>query len=164
MRYRPCKGRISGRFGKFFACERFPECRNTKQINGKNEPEEKPEQMSDETCEHCGAAMVIKEGRFGKYLLCKECKKTKSIIVSTGVACTEENCDGNFIEKRTKRGKMFYGCSSYPQCKNAIWQKPVPEACPDCGHPYLVEKWDRKHKKNFLACPQKGCKYKKGDK
>lgn len=150
-----------GRFGKFYACERFPECRHTRQIKEEDGAAEEPEEASDELCEKCNAPMVIKKGRFGKYLSCKECKHTKSIIVSSGVSCPEEGCDGELVEKRTKRGKPFYGCSKYPKCTSALWQKPVPTSCPDCGHPYLIEKWNRKEQKNFLACPQKGCKYKK---
>lgn len=89
-------------------------------------PADKP---TDETCEKCGKPMVIKTGRFGEFMACTgwpECKNTKAIIKSIGVPCPE--CDGELIAKRTKRGKVFYGCSNYPKCKHATWTKPKAEA------------------------------------
>ena len=98
--------------------------------------------------------MVIKTGRFGRFLACSkypECKNTKSIPV--GVDCPEENCKGHLTEKRTRNGKMFYGCSRYPDCKYAVWNRPSPEKCPDCGFPLMLEKRS-KAKGDFLECPQ----------
>lgn len=142
-----------GRNGRFLACSGYPECKNTMPMDG-----EGPE-PSGETCEKCGGEMVIKTGRFGRFLACTkypECKNTKSIPV--GVDCPEENCGGHLTEKRTRTGKMFYGCSRYPDCKYAVWTRPVPEKCPDCGFPLMLEKRS-KAKGDFLECPQ--CKTKK---
>jgi DNA topoisomerase-1 len=72
-----------------------------------------------------------------------------------GVACPQ--CGGELVEKRSRRGKPFYGCANYPKCDFATWDKPLPEACPQCGHPYLVEKKTRA--KQGIACPNKDCSY-----
>ena len=85
-----------------------------------------------------------------------ECKNTRSIPV--GVKCPEEGCDGDLTEKRTRNGRTFYGCSRYPECKFALWNKPVQEKCPACGYPVMVEK-RTKSQGDFLECPQ--CKEKK---
>jgi DNA topoisomerase-1 len=85
--------------------------------------------------------MVIKQGRFGRFLGCSsypECKNTMAI--TTGVPCPEEKCSGFLTEKTTKKGKMFYGCSRYPACKFATWDRPINENCPNCDAKILVEK------------------------
>ncbi|MBN1825791.1 MAG: type I DNA topoisomerase [Candidatus Eisenbacteria bacterium] len=142
-----------GRNGRFLACSGYPECRNTKPING-----EEPE-PTGETCEKCGGEMIVKTGRFGRFLACSnypECKSTRSIPV--GVPCPEEGCGGQLTEKRTKNGRVFYGCSRYPDCKFAVWNRPVAEKCAACGHPLLLEK-RTKAQGDFLECPQ--CKARK---
>ena len=78
----------------------------------------------------------------------------------TGVKCPEKDCDGEIVERRSKRGKIFYGCSSYPKCTFASWNKPVPEECPLCGAEFLIEKSTKKEG-TFLACNKKSCKYKR---
>jgi len=121
-----------GRFGKFMACNNYPDCKNTKQINEKGEVEE-PE-TTNEVCEKCGKPMVFKTGRYGKFLGCSgypDCKNIKSIIKSTGVKCPE--CEkGEVVEKKSKKGKIFYACNQYPSCKYAMWNKPTGEKCPIC--------------------------------
>ncbi len=137
-----------GRNGKFMACSGFPKCKNTKPLNGPAEPE-----MTDEKCEKCNSPMVIKTGRFGKFLACSNyptCKNTKPI--STGIKCPKDGCDGDIIERRSKRGKAFYGCSNYPKCDFVSWDKPINQLCLDCGNNYIVEKYT-KAKGNFLRCP-----------
>jgi len=150
-----------GRNGRFIACSKYPDCKNTKNLNGNGgangQAEAKP---TDIACEKCGKPMVLKEGRFGKFLGCSgypECKST--LPFSTGVACPEEGCTGTLAEKRTKKGKSFYGCTRYPQCKYATWDRPVAEVCPQCGSPFLVEKYSRKTGR-MKACPKEGCGFK----
>ncbi len=141
-----------GRNGKFMACSGFPECRNTKPISEEEEPQE-----TDEVCEKCGSPMVIKRGRYGKFLACSNyptCKNTRPL--STGVACPKEGCDGKVVERRSKKGRVFYGCSNYPKCDFVSWDKPVNESCPECGNNHMVEKFT-KSKGAFLRCPQ--CKH-----
>lgn len=121
-----------GRFGKFMACTNYPDCKNTKPLNGNGEVEE-PEK-TDEKCPTCGAAMIIKTGRFGKFMACQnypKCKTTKNLSKSTGAKCTK--CQkGEMVEKYTKTGKIFYSCDQYPDCKHAVWSKPTGEYCPEC--------------------------------
>ena len=93
----------------------------------------KPE-LTDELCPQCGKPLAIKHGRFGDFLACTgfpECRFTKSIIQSTGVACPK--CGGDIIVKRSRKGKLFYGCSNYPECDQVFWYKPVDRKCPKCG-------------------------------
>jgi len=150
-----------GKNGKFLACSNYPECKNTMNFvltaGGKIEKSE-PE-STDVVCEKCGRPMVIKEGRYGRFLGCSgypDCRHTQPLTM--GVRCPEEGCDGFLAEKRTRKGKTFYGCTNYPKCKYAIWNRPINEPCPLCGFPFLVEK-DLRSKGAVKACPNKDCNY-----
>lgn len=152
-----------GKNGKFLACSNYPECKNTGNIakdeNGAISKAEAP--STDIICDACGKNMVIKEGRFGRFLGCSgypECKHTKPL--DTGVKCPR--CDGSLCERRSKRGKTFFGCSSFPDCTYALWDRPIPESCPLCGHPFLVEKQTRRDGM-IKRCPNKECGYKEQD-
>ena len=117
--------------------------------------EDKP---TGEVCELCGKPMVIKAGRFGEFIACSgypECRNTKPIVKSTGVKCPR--CGKEILEKRSKRGKIFYGCSGYPECDQSYWYKPVDKKCPECGS-LLVERSIRGSKQ--LWCSNQECKYK----
>jgi len=142
-----------GRNGQFMACSAYPDCKNTKPVG---EPEEA--MKTDEVCEKCGSPMVVKVGRFGKFLACSaypECKTTKPI--STGVKCPKDDCKGDVVEKRSKRGKKFYGCSKYPKCDFVSWYKPINQECPECKNNYMFDKIS-KVKGAYLECPV--CKHK----
>jgi len=94
-----------------------------------------PVEETDEVCEKCGAPMVIKRGRYGRFVACSafpKCRNARSITVSTGVKCPECK-EGDLVEKTTRRKRIFYSCSRYPECKFAVWNKPVPVPCPSCG-------------------------------
>src|SRR5690606_20916471 len=137
-----------GRNGSFLACQGYPECRNTKEITrgADGAIEIVPEATTDEVCETCSAPMKVKRGRFGSFLACSrypDCKTTKPI--SLGVACPKEGCGGFLTEKRSRRGKVFFGCSNYSktQCDFVTWDRPVAEPCPDCGAAFLVKKENR---------------------
>jgi DNA topoisomerase-1 len=142
-----------GRFGKFLACSGYPECKNTKPMNGEEPPEPEP---TGETCDKCGAPMVKKIGRFGPFISCSaypKCKNIKNIEKGTGVTCPK--CGkGEIIEKKTKKGKTFYSCNRYPDCDQAFWDKPSEETCPNDNWPLLV-------KKTKLVCSKEGCKFSK---
>jgi DNA topoisomerase-1 len=119
---------------------------------------------NEEDCEKCGKPMIIKAGRYGKFLACSgypQCKNVRSLNkpVSLGIKCPECS-EGDIVEKKTRRGKLFYGCSSYPKCDFATWDKPVEEACPSCGNPILVEK-ESKRDGIVIRCMKKECGYKK---
>lgn len=118
-----------GKFGKFIACSGFPECKYSRPLEGvKNgdQEEETTLQEDEEKCEKCGGKMILKEGRFGKFYACEnypKCKNTRAIIKSLGIKCPDCG-EGDVVQKRTKRGKIFWGCSRYPECKYASWEKP----------------------------------------
>ena len=156
-----------GRFGRFLACSAYPECKSTKEFkedaSGAIEVVEKPEVATDETCEKCGSAMIIKTGRFGKFLACTaypECKTTKAIGI--GVKCPESKCGGDLVQKRTKKGRMFYACNRYPKCEFSLWSRPVNKPCPSCGATFLIEK-ARKQAEPQVLCRDTACGYTEPD-
>lgn len=116
------------------------------------------EDETDIVCEKCGRKMVVKVGRYGKFIACPgypECQNVKKYVEKTGVSCPK--CGGDVIVKRTKKGRIFYGCSSYPNCDFVSWNEPVNEKCPNCGE-ILFKK---KGKKPVLFCAKEGCGYQK---
>jgi len=150
-----------GRHGRFIACSGFPECKNAKPLKEKStEPIAHSSELiaqTGEKCEKCGSPMVLKSGRFGEFLACSKypkCKTTKSL--SIGIKCPEDG--GDIVERKTKKGKIFFSCSNYPECKFATWYKPVSKNCPKCGAGILVEK--RTKKEEALVCLKKDCGYK----
>jgi len=120
-----------GFFGPFIACENHPkECKYTRPLRG----ERKAAQITDQICHECGAPMVIRIGRSGEFLGCSKfpkCRGTRSM--PTGVKCPKDGGD-IAVRRSKKRGKPFYGCANYPACDFVIWDKPVPEVCPECGY------------------------------
>lgn len=133
-----------GRYGKFKACTAFPKCRYSSPLEN-----ESPTEFSGRKCPICGGNLLLKKGRFGRYLSCEnhpECKHTEP--VPTGVLCPEETCSGELVEKKSRRGRLFYACNRYPECKYAVWNRPVDKTCPRCGFPILVEK------KKGIWCPR----------
>ena len=150
-----------GRFGQFLACTGYPECKTTRKIAQAGRAPKKPDVILDETCPKCGQAkLAMKEGRFGEFIACSNYPKCKYIKPKTvGVPCPRPGCGGELIERRSKRGKVFYGCAKYPDCDFVAWNKPVPEQCPQCGAPYLLEK-STKREGLVRYCNEESCKYK----
>jgi DNA topoisomerase-1 len=150
-----------GRFGQFLACTGYPECKTTRKIAAGTKTPKKPDQILDEVCPQCGQAkMVLKEGRFGEFISCSNYPKCKYIKPKTvGVPCPKPGCGGELIERRSKRGKVFYGCLKYPDCDFVVWNKPVPEPCPQCGAPFLLEK-STKREGLVRYCNEESCDYK----
>ncbi|OGP91205.1 MAG: DNA topoisomerase I [Deltaproteobacteria bacterium RBG_16_48_10] len=152
-----CGSKMVKRWGKrgyFLACSSYPKCRYTREVeeNGGNQVD------NGAPCEKCGGPMVVKNGKFGRFLACSNyptCKSTRPI--ETGVRCPQEGCDGVMVERRTRKGKVFYSCSNYPRCTFALWDKPIPEKCPQCDHPYLIEKQGKGG--TVIRCPRKECGY-----
>ncbi len=127
-----------GRNGRFLACSAYPDCKNTKPLDGEVE-------KLDKKCPNCGSPMEIRQGRFGRFIACSnypKCKTTES--VTTGVKCPQDGCTGELVEKTSKKGK-FYACSRYPNCKYLVSSKPVPAKCPACGFSFMVEKSTKTH-------------------
>jgi len=152
-----CGSKMVKRWGKrgyFLACSSYPKCRYTREVDGNGENQVETEVR----CEKCGNPMVIKNGKFGRFLACSNyptCKSTRSL--DTGVRCPQEGCDGMIVERRTRKGRTFYSCTNYPNCTYALWDKPTPEKCPQCGFPFLVEKQGKGGVSK--RCPNKECGY-----
>ena len=148
-----------GRFGKFLACSAYPDCKNAKDIKKpgtEGEPEASDEVEGD--CDKCKSPLIIKRGRFGKFIACStypDCKFTKPI--GLGIKCPEDGCKGEIAPRRSKKGRTFYGCTKYPDCTFTSWDKPKAEACPECKHPFMVEKW-KKNEEPSTLCPECGFK------
>lgn len=153
-----------GRNGEFLACPQYPECKNTKNFKRSDtgEIEIAAEEEVNETCEECGRPMLLRWGKFGKFLGCSgypECKNIQPLEkpVDLGVKCPE--CKkGNIKERKSRWGKVFYGCDKYPECKFASWDKPMPTPCPDCESPILVEKVTKRNGRTH-RCYKKECGY-----
>ncbi len=144
-----------GRFGTFFACTGYPDCKTTKPIGGQ---QKKPDQPLEEKCPQCGSHLVLKTGRYGEFTACSNYPKCKYVKQKTiGVKCPECS-EGEVVERRSKRGKTFYGCNRWPDCNFVAWGKPVAEKCPECGSPYMVEKWLKGGP--VWQCPNSECKHK----
>ncbi len=154
-----------GKNGHFLACSGYPECRYTSDYTrdekgGIRIVDRAAPEMTDRTCERCGAPMVQRNGKFGPFLACSaypKCKHTVSLQQQegngrdTGVDCPQAGCDGRLVQRTSKRGKTFYGCTRYPECTFAIWDRPVARPCPQCSAPFRVEK-TTKAKGNRLVC------------
>lgn len=150
-----------GRHGEFLACKNYPDCKSTKEFskNDKGEIVIEEDPITEEKCEKCSSDMVIKRGKFGEFLACSkypDCKFTKALPI--GVDCPK--CGKDLAQRRTKRGKTFYGCTGYPKCDFASWDRPVAEKCPQCESPYLVEKISRTKDMRY-KCPEKECGFEK---
>jgi DNA topoisomerase-1 len=145
-----------GRFGQFLACTGYPDCKTTKQLGAEQKPQDVP---LDEKCPQCDNQLVRKYGRFGEFVACSNYPKCKYVKQKTiGVKCP--NCsEGEVVERRSKRGKTFFGCNRYPDCDFVAWGKPIPERCPDCGGSYLIEKFLKAGP--MAQCPNGDCKFKK---
>jgi DNA topoisomerase-1 len=157
-----------GRNGEFLACSNYPKCTNTKEFKRDDQgnivaQEPTAPAVSDEVCEKCGKPMVRRRSRFGEFLGCSgypDCdgiKRLRADPVSTGVACPECK-EGEVFERRSRRGKLFFGCGRYPKCKFASWDRVVSQPCPQCGSAYLVEKVSKREGARW-QCPNKECGY-----
>ena len=148
-----------GRFGQFLACTGYPDCKTTRKIIATKQgiTAAKPDQILDEKCPKCDSNLVIKQGRFGEFTACSSypaCKYVKQ--KTTGVLCPKDG--GDVVERKSRRGKVFFGCANYPDCDFTLWNRPVAETCPDCKAPFLVEKITKKHGRQ-LICNNEECSY-----
>jgi DNA topoisomerase-1 len=144
-----------GRFGRFMACSAYPKCKNTSELpSSENGAQASPQPGSETFCDKCSKPMAVRRGRFGEFLACTgypECKTTRP-IAGVVMDCPEKDCDGAVVQRRSKRGRTFYGCNNYPKCTFTTWQRPVAKGCDQCAAPYLLEK--RSKKGVTLRCPQ----------
>ncbi len=155
-----------GRNGKFLACPGYkddPPCKNTQNFeklpDGTIKVVPKQDVTTDQVCDKCGSPMVIKTGRFGKFIACSaypQCKTTKPLAL--GVKCPQPDCGGDLVQKRTRKGRSFFACSNYPKCEFALWDRPVNKACPTCQAPFLVEKVSKQAGRS-VQCRNEECGY-----
>jgi DNA topoisomerase-1 len=154
-----------GKRGRFIGCSAYPDCDYTRNMNETAEQAaepETPEVIEDRTCPLDGGQLVIKKGPYGKFIGCANYPKCKHIEPlekprDTGVQCPECK-SGTLIERKSRYGKLFYSCNTYPKCKYATWNPPVAEPCPQCGWPILTIK-TTKRRGTEKVCPQKECGY-----
>ena len=143
-----------GRFGKFIACTNYPSCKFTEKTDSEKKIDE---EHAGEICDVCGAPMVVKRGRFGTFLGCSnypECKGIKRIENKTGITCPK--CQlGEIVERKSKKGRAFFGCNTYPKCDFALWNKPTGEKCPKCQNLLVFAA------KGKTKCSDKECKFEK---
>jgi len=149
-----------GKRGSFIACTGYPDCSYTRNVDGEERAE--PEVVEGRTCPDCDSPLLIREGRYGKFIGCSaypKCKHLESLEqpAETGVECPKCK-QGQILRRKSRRGKVFYSCSRYPDCDYAIWNEPVAEACPNCEWPILTIK-TTKRRGTEKVCPQKECGY-----
>ncbi len=155
-----------GRNGKFLACPAYkddPPCKNTQNFqkleDGTIKIVPKVELTTDQKCDKCGSGMVVKTGRFGKFIACSaypECKTTKPLAL--GVKCPQPGCGGDLVQKRTKKGRSFFACGNYPKCEYALWDRPINKTCPTCQAPFLIEKVSKQAGRS-VQCRNEECGY-----
>ncbi len=151
-----------GRHGKFIGCTAYPNCDYTRNVDEERGASNAPEIVEGRTCPQCGSHLVIKRGRYGKFIGCgnyPNCKHMEPLEKpeDTGVTCPECKT-GSMLKRKSRYGKIFYSCSGYPTCKYAVWNLPLNEPCPKCGHPILTVK-TTKRRGTEKVCPQKECDY-----
>src|SRR2546422_4596619 len=147
-----------GRFGPFYGCSGYPECKNIRKISKSGRITAPPVPI-DEKCPVDGAQLVKRQGRFGEFISCSNYPRCKYIKQETiGVKCPRPGCGGEIVVKKSRRGKVFYGCANYPKCDTVFWDKPVAEKCPQCGKPFLLEKTTKKG--TTRRCADEDCGYK----
>lgn len=157
-----CGGSLAirlGRRGRFIGCDNYPECDYTRNVN--EDADAEPETV-DRKCPKCESELIIRHGKYGKFIGCSgypDCRYIEPLEKpkDMGVVCPE--CKkGSMLERKSRRGKIFYSCEHYPTCKYAVWNQPINEKCPDCGWPMLTLKTTKRHGTQKV-CPQESCSY-----
>ena len=139
-----------GRYGKYLACPNYPNCKNIKPYS----LAEGPEEVSDVKCDACGTLMVYRTGPYGRYLKCPSCGANKAIVIDTGIVCPKCH-EGHMVQRRSHRGRIFYGCSRYPKCDMALWNEPINQFCETCGA--IMTKKIYKTGKEVISCSNPDC-------
>lgn len=139
-----------GRYGKYLACPNYPNCKNIKPYS----LAEGPEEVSDVKCDACGTLMVYRTGPYGRYLKCPSCGANKAIVIDTSIVCPKCH-EGHMVQRRSHRGRIFYGCSRYPKCDMALWNEPINQFCETCGA--IMTKKTYKTGKEVISCSNPDC-------
>lgn len=151
-----------GKRGRFIGCTGYPECDFTQDMAGPDGVKSEPEIVEGRNCPLCDSTLNIKTGKYGKFIGCSNypnCKHMEPLVkpVDTGVTCPKCN-QGHILQRKSRKGKIFYSCSDYPKCDYALWNEPIDQPCPNCGFPILTVKETKKSGKQIL-CPSEGCGY-----
>ncbi|UZR27852.1 type I DNA topoisomerase [Methylococcus mesophilus] len=151
-----------GRNGRFIGCNNYPQCKYTRNLAGKESEQAEPEVVEGRQCPKCNSPLVIKTGRYGRFIGCSgypTCRHIEPLEkpTDTGVTCPECH-QGTLTKRKSRFGKLFYSCSTYPKCSYAVWNPPIPEACPACQWPVLTLK-TTKRRGTEKVCPRKECGY-----
>jgi len=160
-----CGGQLSirlGRHGRFVGCTNYPECDYTRDLEGTRKESEAPEVVADRSCPECGSGLVVKRGKYGKFIGCSAYPKCRYIEPlekpqDTGVACPKCH-KGTLMRRKSRRGKVFFSCSTYPACDYATWNEPIAEPCPRCHWPILTLKTTKRNGTEKV-CPRRECGY-----
>ena len=147
-----------GRFGQFLACSGYPDCKTTRRVTVSKDgkAQAKSDVLLDEKCPRCSSQLALKQGRFGEFTACSDYPKCRYVkMKETDVDCPQ--CGkGKIVERRSRRGKVFFGCAAYPDCDFVLWRRPVDKACPDCGQTYMVERVTKRSGRQ-LICDSENC-------
>ncbi len=151
-----------GRHGRFVGCTNYPECSYTRDLNSDGKEQEEPEIVEGRKCPECNSDLIIKRGKYGKFIGCSsypDCRHIEPLEKpkDTGVSCPKCG-SGTMMQRKSRRGKIFYSCSGYPDCDYATWNEPVAEPCPSCGWPILTIK-TTKRRGTEKVCPQQECSF-----
>ncbi len=149
-----------GKRGRFIGCTAYPDCDYTRSLDGSDQQQE--EIVADRQCPDCESPLLVREGRYGKFIGCTNYPKCKFIEPlekpkDTGVTCPKCK-EGQILQRKSRRGKIFFSCQRYPSCDYATWNQPINEACPECKWPILTIKTTKKNGTEKV-CPQQNCKF-----
>jgi len=147
-----------GRFGKFLACSGYPDCKTTRKVlvDKEGKAQATPDVLLEERCPKCNEQLALKQGRFGEFTACSNYPKCRFVkMQETGVDCPECR-KGKIVERRSRRGKLFFGCDSYPDCTFVLWKRPVAKVCPECEIPFMVERNSKRNGRQ-LVCDAENC-------
>jgi len=152
-----------GRRGRFIGCTAYPECDYTRDLADRAQaPQPEPEAVEGRECPKCGGSLVIRNGRYGKFIGCStfpECNYMEPLEKPTDTGVTCPSCHkGTLLKRKSRRGKVFYSCSTYPACKYAVWNEPLGEPCPQCAWPIVTLKHTKRHGAQKV-CPQADCDF-----
>jgi len=155
-----------GKRGRFIGCTGYPECDYTQDMGGQDNEKNEPEIVEGRNCPLCSSPLYIKTGRYGRFIGCSnypQCNHMEPIEkpADTGVVCPKCN-QANILQRKSRKGKIFYSCGNYPKCDYALWNEPIDKPCPKCAWPILTVKESKKYGRQIL-CPKDGCGYSSKD-